>query len=194
MLTPGVGQDLGSMVERFGADAARAMYLASLRAVEYVGELTDREGIDAGLRMTGQLVVAQGRSGRRRLARQAELMERLGLPCERLDGGRLRERLRVAADVPGTGDEGPAALRLPTAGVLHPGRLLVGLAEAVTRRGGRIFEGAQVVAVSRGRRPGSAWPIAGKWWPGMWWWRRADTPRRSTCSTGASSPCTSGCS
>ncbi|MBV8268110.1 MAG: FAD-binding oxidoreductase [Planctomycetaceae bacterium] len=150
MLTPGVGQDLGSIVKRFGADAARAMYLASLRAVEYVGELTDREGIDAGLRMTGQLVVAQGRSGRRRLARQAELMERLGLPCERLDGGRLRERLRVAADVPGTGDEGPAALRLPTAGVLHPGRLLVGLAEAVTRCGGRILEGAKVVAVSRG--------------------------------------------
>ena len=49
----------------------------------------------------------------------------------------------------GDEDEGPAALRLPTAGVLHPGRLLVGLAEAVTRRGGRILEGAKVVAVSR---------------------------------------------
>ena len=63
MLTPGVGQNLAAQVKRFGADAARAMYERSLQAVAYVGELADREQIDAGLRMTGQLVIAHGRLG-----------------------------------------------------------------------------------------------------------------------------------
>ena len=178
MLTPGVGQDLTALIRRFGADAARAMYLESLRAVEYVGELAGREGIDAGLRMTGQLVVAQGRSGRRRLARQAEAMEALGLPCERLDDRRLRGRLSVATEAPGSDAEGPAALRLPVAGVLHPGRLLAGLVDAVKRHGGRIIEGAPVVSVSRGRPPGSASPAVGTWRRNMWWSRRAVMPRR----------------
>ena len=115
MLTPGVGQDLTALIRRFGADAARAMYLESLRAVEYVGELAGREGIDAGLRMTGQLVVAQGRSGRRRLARQAGAMEALGLPCERLDDRRLRGRLSV-------GDRGPGVRRRGAGGPPPPGR------------------------------------------------------------------------
>ena len=112
---PGVGQDLTALIRRFGADAARAMYLESLRAVEYVGELAGREGIDAGLRMTGQLVVAQvapavvAWPGRRRR------MEALGLPCERLDDRRLRERLSVAAEAPGATPRGrrPSASRSP---------------------------------------------------------------------------------
>jgi glycine/D-amino acid oxidase-like deaminating enzyme len=150
MLTPGVGQSLASLVKRFGADAARAMYLRSLRAVEYLGEICDSEGIDAGLRMTGQLVIAHGRSGRRRLAQQANLMETLALPCERLDDGHLRERLGFAHEAPGGAGEGPAALRFPVAGVLHPGRLVAGLGAAVKRRGGRIIEGAEVISVSHG--------------------------------------------
>src|SRR5439155_26259328 len=43
---------------------------------------------------------------------------------------------------------GPAALRLPVAGTLHPGKLLDGLASAVRRRGGAIVEGAKVASVS----------------------------------------------
>jgi glycine/D-amino acid oxidase-like deaminating enzyme len=150
MLTPGIGQNLGALVKRFGADAARAMYAHSLEAVAYVGELCAREQIDASLCMTGQLVVAQGRSGRGRLARQAALMELLDLPCERLDDRGLRARLHVEALAPGTDSQGPAALRLPLAGVLDPGCLVAGLAAAVRRRGGRIFEGAQVASLSRG--------------------------------------------
>ena len=149
MLTPGVGQDLASLVKRHGAEAARAMYLRSLDAVAYVGALADREEIDARLRMTGQLVVAQGRSGRRRLARQAALMATLDLPCERLDDRRLRQHLGFATDAAGNAAEGPAALRLPVAGVLDPGRLVAGLGAAVRRHGGRIIERARVVSVSR---------------------------------------------
>jgi glycine/D-amino acid oxidase-like deaminating enzyme len=126
------------------------MYLRSLEAVAYVDTLAEREGIDARLRMTGQLVVAHGRSGRRRLARQAALMADLGLPCERLDDRRLRQRLGFATEAPGHAEEGPAALRFPIAGVLDPGCLVAGLGAAVERHGGRILEGTRVISVSRG--------------------------------------------
>jgi gamma-glutamylputrescine oxidase len=150
MLTPGVGQSLSALVKRHGADAARAMYLRSLEAVAYVGTLAASEGFDARLRMTGQLVIAQGRSGRRRLARQAALMDALDLPCERLDDHGLRRRLAFASAAPGHAGEGPAALRFPLAGVLDPGRLVAGLGAAVARRGGVILEGTRVASVSRG--------------------------------------------
>jgi gamma-glutamylputrescine oxidase len=149
MVTPGVGQDLAGLVRRCGAEAARAMYRRSLEAVEYIGKLTECEGIDAGFRMTGQLVIARGPSGRRRLARQAATLHALSLPCERLDDRGLEQRLRLAAGAPGGDAAGPAALRLPIAGTLHPGRLLAGLADAIRRRGGQILEGAAVATLSR---------------------------------------------
>ncbi len=148
MLTPGVGQNLPALVRRFGPDLARELYLQSLDAVEYVGKLLARENIDVGLRMTGQLVVAHGPSGRGRLAQQARLMAELGLPCEQVSETELRQYLRIAT-MPGRG-EGPAALRLPIAGVLNPGRFVAGLSEAIQRRGGVIREGAKVQSVSRG--------------------------------------------
>jgi gamma-glutamylputrescine oxidase len=150
MLTPGVGQSLDSLVRRFGAATARQMYQASLAAVNYVGQLTAREHIDAGLRMTGQLIVAQGRRGRGRLADQAATLESLDLPCQRLNDAALGERLQIRCDAPGGESQGPAALRLPVAGLLHPGRLVQGLKDAIERRGGQIVEGARAVSLSRG--------------------------------------------
>jgi gamma-glutamylputrescine oxidase len=149
MLTPGVGQDLTALISRWGPDTARAMYHRSLEAVKYVEALTTRESIDAGLHMTGQLVVAYGRSGRRRLARQAAALESLELPCEPLNDRSLGQRIRLAAHASGGDAAGPTALRLPVAGTLHPGRLLDGLAAAVRRRGGIILEGATVASLSR---------------------------------------------
>jgi gamma-glutamylputrescine oxidase len=145
MLTPGVGQDLLALIRRFGAPTAKALYEHSLRAVEYVGELTRREGIECQVRRTGQLVVAHGRAGGRRLARQAEAMRSLGLPVAVLDEAALAQRvnLRRSRDV----NAGPAALHLPIAGMLHPGQLLAGLAEAVRRRGGEICERTPVARI-----------------------------------------------
>src|SRR5207253_4185783 len=58
MLTPGIGQNLAGLVKRVGSDMAQAMYRASLRAVDYVQELTTTEGIECELLRSGQLVVS----------------------------------------------------------------------------------------------------------------------------------------
>ena len=194
MLTPGVGQHLAALVKRFGAGAAQAMYERSLEAVEYVGELSEREQIDARLRMTGQLVVAHGRSGRRRLARQADLMKSLDLPCERLDDNGLR-----AAPPPGNhraGERGGGAGGVASAGGGNPRPGPPGrgpqrggaAARRADHRGGQGESRSHV-----GRRFGSASPTVASWWPTMWSLPRVATQGPSTFSPGRSSPSICGC-
>jgi glycine/D-amino acid oxidase-like deaminating enzyme len=148
MLSPGVGQSLAALVRRLGRERARALYFATLAAVREVEALVGREGIDCELAMTGQLVVARSSATRARLEAQAVLLEELELPGERLSDDALARRLRLGPIVAGVG---PAALRLPVAGTLHPGRLIAGLAARVRERGGIIWERARVHAIGEPR-------------------------------------------
>jgi glycine/D-amino acid oxidase-like deaminating enzyme len=146
MLGPGVGQSLAALVGRLGPRAAAALYRETLRAVALTRSLIEREEIACDLRLTGQLLRARTAADRRRLARQADLMHALELPVE------------VLADSPGpgrlaTGDsgDGPAALRLPHAGLLHPGKLVAGLATRAAARGVRLYTRARVRQIAQGR-------------------------------------------
>ena len=159
MLGPGVGQSLVALVRRFGATRAQALYRATLRAVDDTARLARDEQIDCELTLAGQLLVATTAGGRRRVAAEAALLEAFSLPVERLDDDALSRRLRLARRAPPSGGAAAsAALRLPVAGTLHPGRLLAGLAAAVSARGGVIFEGARVAALDPA--PGGATHLA----------------------------------
>ncbi len=149
MLGPGVGQSFTALVRRLGLAKAQATYRATLRAVEYTRDLIRSESIDCELAMTGQLVIARSNAARARLAAQAALFETGGIPFEMLNDSELAARIRLA---PAPAHGGPAALRLPLAGILHPMKLVAGLAERVVGRGGQIFEKTRVSAV-RDRRP-----------------------------------------
>jgi len=151
MLGPGVGQSFASLVGKLGPARAQALYRATLKAVEYVRDLVAAEGIDCELEMTGQIVVARSQGGRARLQAQAALFDACALPYESLDDEALARRIRLAPRPGREAERGPAALRLPVAGLLHPMKLVAGLAQKVTSRGGRIFEGARVLTVSDGR-------------------------------------------
>jgi len=150
MLTPGVGQNLAGLCRRVGAKAARDMYLSTLRAVEYVAQLVQREEIACDLHLNGQLVVARGSDGRSRLIDQARTFDSLDLPYRSLTDDELDARVRLNGLTPEQrGSKQPAALFLPTAGVLNPGKLLSGLSAAVQRRGGRVFSHAAVVEIGQ---------------------------------------------
>jgi gamma-glutamylputrescine oxidase len=135
-------------MKRLGLAKAQAAYRATLRAVEYTRDLIRNEGIGCELEMTGQLVVARSDAARARLAAQAALFKMSGIPCETLSDAALAAKIRLA---PVSAHGGPAALRLPLAGILHPMKLMAGLAERIVSRGGRIFENARVSAISNGR-------------------------------------------
>jgi glycine/D-amino acid oxidase-like deaminating enzyme len=152
ILSPGVGQALGALVRRHGPARAKALYLATTRAVEDVVTLVAAERIACDLEMTGQLTVAgEQRASRARLAALAALHARLGLGVEMLDDDALERLIRLPGARRYDG-AGPAAIRLPSAGTLHPMRLVAGLAERVSARGGTIAEGCRVRALGD-RRP-----------------------------------------
>ena len=150
MLGPGVGQNLAAVVRRFGTARTQALYRATLQAIDDVHALIVTEGINCQLEMNGQIIVARSHAGRRRVAATAALLQQLALPGELLDDESLSRVISLASHDDGRRN-GPAALRLPTAGTLHPMQLIAGLAERVTARGGTIFEGARVLDIGRGQ-------------------------------------------
>jgi gamma-glutamylputrescine oxidase len=143
MLGPGVGQSLAALVRKFGLPTAGTLYQATLHAVEDAYRLIETEQIDCDLERTGQLIVARGPDGTRRLRALAGLMRQLQLPHEMLNAEDLR---RVPCLIPAA----PPALRLPIAGILDPLRLAAGLAARVMAQGGVIFEKARVGELGRG--------------------------------------------
>jgi gamma-glutamylputrescine oxidase len=145
MLSPGVGQSVVALAARLGKERARATYAATLEAVRAVQKLIVTQGIDCELTMSGQLVVARSAGGRRRLQQTLAMMRELEQPVEALDDAATARRIRLQP-LRGGADEkaGPAALYYPTAGTLHPVKLLGGLLERVRDRGGQLYEDARV--------------------------------------------------
>ncbi len=149
MLGPGVGQSLSTLVRRHGPAVARALYAATIDAVEDVRRLIAREKIDCELEMTGHIIAALSPPARVRLQAQSRLMAALDLPFTALDDAAMDRAIRLTRARAGCGIAG---LRLPIAGVLNPARLIAGLADRVIARGGAIFEGSRVSAMN-GRGP-----------------------------------------
>lgn len=186
MVGPGVGQSLCALVRRVGPEAARSAYEATLDAVRTTVELVQREGIACDLEETGQIVVARSRADRRRLRLQAELMDRLELPHAALDDLRLQARIQLEpAD--GSDADGPAALRLPTAALVHPGKLAAGLAASVRARGGALCQGLRVRPIGSEAMMGPLLSLDAEPTPGNGQ-RLQITARRVVVATGGYTP------
>jgi len=127
------------MAKRWGADAARAVLLALQAAVDEIRAVSEREGIDACFRSAGTVLVARGAHQLPALRAAYAAYERLGLAerYEVLTPDAVAERVRVT-DV----HEG---LFTPDGASIHPGRLVRGLARAVERLGGKIYEQTTVI-------------------------------------------------
>ncbi len=141
------GASLGLLARRFGRDRARAVQLAMYRTVDEVGALAHDEGIDAAFRKGGMLFVARGEAQRPALREAYGEYERLGFGerYQLLDVADLSRRVRV--------HDACAALYTQECAVLHPGRLVRGLAAAVERRGARIVERTRATGWTGGRAP-----------------------------------------
>jgi len=125
---------LGVLRDRYGADAARALQGEMYRAVDEVGRVAAEEGIDAQYHKGGALRLARGRHQLPAIKRSFATARDLGLGdhYRLLGAGEVAERLRVAG--------ASGALFTPDCAVIHPGRLVRGLARAVERRGATIYE------------------------------------------------------
>src|SRR5690606_17845348 len=122
-------------------DYQRAMF----DAVDEIGRVGAAEGSEADYRKGGMLLFATSPAQEARLQAYADDMRRWGFEegdLEMLGPSEARERAAVA------GAQG--ARFTPHCASVHPWRLVAGLAEAVERRGGKIFEHGPVRTLGAG--------------------------------------------
>ncbi|MDE3206406.1 MAG: FAD-dependent oxidoreductase [Acidobacteriota bacterium] len=129
-----------------GPAGVMALQRALIDAVTEVGEIIRLEGIDCDYHHGGTLAVAVNQAQRYRLQQGLAEDRAWGLDetdvCA-LDAGQTAERIQV--------DRAVAALFSPHCARIQPAKLVVGLAAAVERRGGLIYEGSPALAVAAGR-------------------------------------------
>ena len=146
-LYPGFPVSLGELAERYGEETARAIHYAMRATVDEVERVLQVEGIDAHFHRGGVLRLARGAHQVPALEETARTLERLGITdyAEWLSAEAVRQRVRVTKVV--------AGLYSAHGAVIHPGRLVRGLARAVERRGAVIFEETPVVGFRGGSSP-----------------------------------------
>ncbi|MDB5311054.1 MAG: puuB [Gemmataceae bacterium] len=120
-----------------GADAARAAAASHRAAVDLIGEIVRREGIDCDYkRVDGYLF--PGADGPDTLAKEEDALCRLGLPFEKVD------RVPFPRRAPGP------ALRFPDQGQFHPLKYLTEIAGRIRKLGGVIHTDTLVTKVRGG--------------------------------------------
>jgi glycine/D-amino acid oxidase-like deaminating enzyme/nitrite reductase/ring-hydroxylating ferredoxin subunit len=127
------GAIYASLVDRHGREKAEQYAMANQGAVEEVGLLIERTGIDCELERGSSFVYTTGDTD---LRREAEVAAELGLPAYLADPDELGLPLKATA-----------AVRFDDQLHFHPARYLAGLAAAFTQAGGRIFEHSRVTGV-----------------------------------------------
>ncbi len=138
----GTAHDFGALASAHGIDLARKWYLAHVDAVETVGRIAAREGIDCDFTRCGRAKLAAKPEHFPKLEAAHALLTKEVDPNVMLVGpGDLSSEIN-AQDFHG-------ALVQTTSAQLHPGKLTLGLGEAAVRAGARIWEHAPVEAMER---------------------------------------------
>jgi glycine/D-amino acid oxidase-like deaminating enzyme len=135
------------MTKRYGKEAARAVALAMIGAVDNVEDVCANEGIDADIIRSGAIEFARAPYQVPKVRGMAEEYAAIG----------LEDRVPLLS-----ADEAARHLRVPNALMavwtkdgltVQPAKLARGLARAVERRGATIYEQTAVLDYSGGERP-----------------------------------------
>ncbi len=145
--TSGFPTSLGRIEQKYGKAQAIATHRAMTAAVDEVGKVASEQGIDIDWQKSGSLMTARGTSQLPSVHDVAKTMSHLGFEDEYqlLDKKQLDERIRIAGSM--------GAIFLKQNAVIHPGKLVRGLARAVEKRGATIYEQSDVTSFSGGAYP-----------------------------------------
>jgi glycine/D-amino acid oxidase-like deaminating enzyme/nitrite reductase/ring-hydroxylating ferredoxin subunit len=128
------GLTYGELVDRYGEDRARAYGEANEWAIDEVVRLCEEDGIDCELERRAHVVYTADPERVEAVQREAEVAAGLALPvADPAEAPDLPLSIPVAA-----------AVRFGQQAQIHPRRYCLGLAQAITGRGGRIFERTRV--------------------------------------------------
>ncbi|MCL6575453.1 FAD-dependent oxidoreductase [Kyrpidia sp.] len=142
--TPELPISPGEVLQRFGREAARRWQAALYDSVGEIETVLEAEGIDAHFHRGGSMMVALGAHGLPLLEEEWNAYRKLGVEShyEWWDGPQARERVNIRKLC--------GALYCRDTAVLHPGRLVRGLARRLERRGVRIYERTPVLDIRAG--------------------------------------------
>lgn len=134
------------LARRFGSTRAAEVHGAMRATVDDIGRFCSEEGIE-GFEKAGVLLVARGKGQLPALEATQREWEQAGIrsPYLRITAAEADRKLAV--------HQLEGALYSPDGASVHPGKLVQGLAAAVERMGGEIFEGSGVTSIAEGRPP-----------------------------------------
>ena len=143
----GLNASSARLAKRFGREGMTAIEDAVAGAVDAVGLAIAREGIDADYAKGGSLTVARGPEQLPALEDHWRSLEASGRASgyRRLDAAETAGRIRIEGVL--------GSVYGSQYAVVHPGKLVRGLARAVERLGGTIYEQTAVTDVEPGALP-----------------------------------------
>jgi glycine/D-amino acid oxidase-like deaminating enzyme len=138
----GLPHDFTGLVQRFGLERARAFYRAYNAAVDTVERIVRDEAIDCDFQRRGRIKLAAKPAHFDQLVRAHDaLLAQVDADVRLVTPECIREEVGSDAFYGG--------LIQATSAQLHPGKFGVGLAEAASRSGARIYESAAVTGLER---------------------------------------------
>jgi glycine/D-amino acid oxidase-like deaminating enzyme len=147
MVLTGMKLGIETLAKRYGMEATRRMYAASLASIDLVEQIVSDEQIDCDFSRCGHLEVACKQSHFNTYARSAELIAR-----------EFNHQLRIMAKQDLRSEIGSdiyyGGMVDEVSGGVNPARYVAGLAAAALRSGASIYERAQVQSIERGWRQG----------------------------------------
>jgi glycine/D-amino acid oxidase-like deaminating enzyme len=143
----GFPESPSKLLSTYGYDAARAVSLAMVDSIKNVGAVCREEGIDAHFAMGGEFEVARADYDLATIQGMYDEYRSIGFgdQVRLLDKNEANDRINIADSVGAFWFSGGASIQ--------PARLARGLAEAVERRGGTIYEQTRVTDFTTGARP-----------------------------------------
>lgn len=138
----GLAQSVDAVAKKLGIQRAGALYQAFDAAVDTVERLVEEETIDCSFRRSGKIKLAAKPSHFEGLVKAHDLLARgIDTDTELIPASELHKEVRSQSFHGG--------LLYRRSAMLHVGRFGIGLAEAASRRGARIFERAAVTGLRR---------------------------------------------
>jgi glycine/D-amino acid oxidase-like deaminating enzyme len=139
------GGPLPALEKEAGRDAAVAMVRAVQSSVDEIGATAAAEGIDCGYAKGGALYLSSNAAQHARHSRIVAHYHHYGFD----DSYQMLTPREVVERINATGIHG--AMWTPHCAALHPARLARGVARAVERLGGTVYEQTAVRSIERGR-------------------------------------------
>ena len=137
----GVHQDFAALSASIGKERATRYYRAYESAVDTVEAIVEREAIDCSFNRCGKLKLALKPRHFEALQRSYEQLRHVDPNVEVVPKERIADEVQSEAFFGG--------LLQTTSASLHVGRFGVGLAEALVRGGGKVFDSSPVSSVER---------------------------------------------